>query len=153
VAYEYIHSNFGWIAHSIKKLETTGLSLQESMDILEIAEMKCSVVRGTIGEKISGKFQAVLKRNPGYSTFFVICRIIDGEDTDPPEDISPGKFHLLKFAPLTSCDMKKSLSAHRRILSDRRFSLKITKYLSVKIKFTLYQLTIYNNISYPSIVQ
>jgi hypothetical protein len=40
----HIHSNFGWIAHSIKKLENTGLSLLESMDILENAEEKLSAV-------------------------------------------------------------------------------------------------------------
>jgi hypothetical protein len=36
----YVHSNFCRIPDSIKKLETTGLSLQESMDILENAEVK-----------------------------------------------------------------------------------------------------------------
>jgi hypothetical protein len=68
----YIHSNFGWIPDSIKKLETTGLSLQESMDILENAEVKLSAVRGETGEKVYRKFQAVLKRNPGYSTFMSV---------------------------------------------------------------------------------
>jgi hypothetical protein len=31
----YVRSNFGWIPDSINKLETTGISLQESMGILE----------------------------------------------------------------------------------------------------------------------
>jgi hypothetical protein len=52
----YIHSNFGWIAHNIKKLETTGLFLQESMKILENAEVKLSAVRRETGEKIYRKF-------------------------------------------------------------------------------------------------
>jgi hypothetical protein len=78
-------------------LETTGLSLQESIDILENAEVKLGAVRGEIGDKIYRKFQAVLKKNPGYSTFMTVCKILDTEDTDPPEDISPGKFHLLNL--------------------------------------------------------
>jgi hypothetical protein len=86
----YICSNFPWTPDSIKKLEATGLSLQESMDILDNAEVKLSAVRGETGEKIYRNFQAVLKRNPGYSTFMAILKILDGEDTDPPEDISPG---------------------------------------------------------------
>jgi hypothetical protein len=49
----YVRSNFGWIPDSIKKLETTGLSLQESMGIFENAELK-------LGEKIYRKFQEVL---------------------------------------------------------------------------------------------
>jgi hypothetical protein len=102
----YVLSNFGWIPDSIKKLETTGLSLQESMDILENAEVKLSAIRGETGDKDYRKFQAVLKRNPGYSTFMAIRKILDGEDTDPSEDISAGKFHLLKFEPVTLCDLE-----------------------------------------------
>jgi hypothetical protein len=49
-------------------LETTGLSLQESTDILKNAIVELSVIWGVIGEKIYRKFQAVLKRNPGRST-------------------------------------------------------------------------------------
>jgi hypothetical protein len=115
----YVRSNFGWIPESIKKLETTGLSLQESMGILENAEVKLCAVRGEIGEKAYRKFKAVLKRNPGYSTFMAVGlgKILDGEDTtDPPEDISPGKFHLLKFARVTSCDVERSFSAYKIIL-------------------------------------
>jgi hypothetical protein len=52
----HIHSNFSYIPHSIKKLETTGLSLQESMDNLENAEVKLSAVQGQTGEKIYRKF-------------------------------------------------------------------------------------------------
>jgi hypothetical protein len=44
VLYGIYHSNFVWIAHSIKKLETTGLSLQESTDILKNAIVKLSVI-------------------------------------------------------------------------------------------------------------
>jgi hypothetical protein len=52
----YIHSNFGWIAHSIKQLELTGVSLQESMDSLENAEVKLGFVRAETGEKTYTKF-------------------------------------------------------------------------------------------------
>jgi hypothetical protein len=38
-----------------------------------------------------------------------VRKILDGEDTDPPEDISIGKFHLLKFAPVTSWDVESSV--------------------------------------------
>jgi hypothetical protein len=56
----HIHSNFGWIAHSIKKLENTGLSLQESMDILEnVLEMKILEKRNLVPyeEKFPGSFE------------------------------------------------------------------------------------------------
>jgi hypothetical protein len=59
---------------------------------------------------------------PGYSTSMAMRKILEGEDTDPPEDISPGKF-LLKFALVTSCDVERSLYAYKRILSDRLLSM------------------------------
>jgi hypothetical protein len=46
---------------------------------------------------------------------------------DPPEDISPGKFNLLKFAPVTSCDVDRSFSAYKRISSDWRLSVTAEK--------------------------
>jgi hypothetical protein len=66
------------------------------MGILENAEVKLSALWGETGDKVYRKFQAVRK-------------IIDGEDTDPLEDICTGKFHLLKFAPVTSCDVERSI--------------------------------------------
>jgi hypothetical protein len=36
----YIQSNFGWLPEIIKRLETQGLSLQESMDIMKNASEK-----------------------------------------------------------------------------------------------------------------
>jgi hypothetical protein len=104
----YVRSNLGWIPESIKKLEPTGLSLQESMGILENAEMKLRAVRGETGEKVYRKFRAVLKRNLGYSTFMAVLKILDREDTDPLQDTSPGKCNLLKSAPVTSCDVERS---------------------------------------------
>jgi hypothetical protein len=132
----YVRSNFGWILESIKKSETTGISLQESMGILENAEVKLSAVRGETGEKDYRKFQAILKRNPGYSTFMAVLKILDGVDTDLPEDISRGKFHLLKFALVTSCDVERSFSAYKRILCDRRLCMtaeNMEKYLVVHL--------------------
>jgi hypothetical protein len=41
----YIRSNFGWLQESIKPLETQGLPLQESMDIMKNASEKLSVMK------------------------------------------------------------------------------------------------------------
>jgi hypothetical protein len=49
----YIRSNFGWLPENIKRLETQGRLLQESMEIMKNASEKLSV--GT-------KLQAVLER-------------------------------------------------------------------------------------------
>jgi hypothetical protein len=61
-----IRSNFGWLPENVKHLETQGLPLQESMDIMKNASEKLSDVKGEAGESVSTKVQVVLKRNPGF---------------------------------------------------------------------------------------
>jgi hypothetical protein len=64
-----------------------------------------------------------------------VSKILDGDNTDPPKDISPGKSNLLKFASVTSFDVEKRLSAYKRILSGRRLSMTteyMEKYLVVQ---------------------
>jgi hypothetical protein len=47
----YNRSNFGWLSESIKRLESQGLLLQDSMDIIKNSNEKLSV-----GESVSTKF-------------------------------------------------------------------------------------------------
>jgi hypothetical protein len=56
--------NFGWLPDDIKRLETQGLPLQESMDVMKNASGNLSDVRGEAGENVSTKLQAVLKKKP-----------------------------------------------------------------------------------------
>jgi hypothetical protein len=75
-------------------------------------------VKGEAGESVSTKLQAVLRRNPGFSTFTSVCQVLNGEDVDPPEDIAAEKIPLLNYAPVTSCDVESSFPAYKHILSD-----------------------------------
>jgi hypothetical protein len=65
----YIRSNFGWLLERIKRSETQGLPLQESMDIMRNASEKFSVLKGEADESVSTKMQLVFRRNSGFSTF------------------------------------------------------------------------------------
>jgi hypothetical protein len=61
----YIRSNFGWFPESIKRLKTQRLPLQEFTDTTKNASGKLSAGKGEVGESVSIKLKAVLKRNPG----------------------------------------------------------------------------------------
>jgi hypothetical protein len=63
-------------------------------------------VKEEAGESASIKLQAVSKRNSGFSTFTSIYQVLNGDDVEPPEDIVPEKIPLLKYAPVTSCDVE-----------------------------------------------
>jgi hypothetical protein len=93
------------------------------MDIMKNTSEKLSVVKGEAGESVSTKLQAVLRRNPGFSTFTSVCQVFNGDNVDPPEDIAPEKILLLKYRPLTSCDAEKFFSAYKHILSDKTQSV------------------------------
>jgi hypothetical protein len=80
-------------------------------------------VNGEAGESVASKLQAVLKRNPGFSTFTSVCQVLNGDDVFPPEDIAPEKIPLLKYAPVTACDVERSFSAYEHILLDKRQSV------------------------------
>jgi hypothetical protein len=58
----------GWLPEGIERLETQGIPLQESMDIMKNASGKHNVVKGVTIESVSTKFQEMLKTNPGFST-------------------------------------------------------------------------------------
>jgi hypothetical protein len=48
----HIRRNFGWLPDSIKHLESQGLSLQESMDVIKNSSGMLSVVKGEAGENV-----------------------------------------------------------------------------------------------------
>jgi hypothetical protein len=45
-------------------------------------------------------------------------KILNRDETDPPEDISPGKFNLIKFAHVTSCDVERSFPPTKEFCLD-----------------------------------
>jgi hypothetical protein len=67
----------------------------------------------------------VLKRNPGFSTFTSVCKVLNGDDVEPPADIAHKEIPLLKYAPETSCDEESSFSAYKHIPSDKRQAMTV----------------------------
>jgi hypothetical protein len=78
-----------------------------------------------VGDNVFAKLQSVLHQNEGYST---ICKITDnlsGKQATFEEDdqeLSTNDFTLFKDAPITSCDVERSFSRYKTMLSDNRSS-------------------------------
>ena len=74
----------------------------------------------------------MLRLNDGYATMCKISDILSGnEDTlgvDEPA-LNSNDLTLFKYAPVTSCDVERSFSSYKTIVSDnrRRFSLEALK--------------------------
>jgi hypothetical protein len=61
------------------------------------------------------QLEALLKRNSEISTFTSVCQALNGDDIDPLEDIIPDEIPVLKYVPVTSCDVGRSFAAYKHI--------------------------------------
>lgn len=118
--------NFGFIPLEIKKLETSGILLSESINKIKQIETTLSLAPNIIGETISNKLKNVLMKNNGFRVLKNISAILNGENTTSrdgiPEDLTLNDMVHFKYAPVTSVDVERSFSSYKNILSDRRRS-------------------------------
>jgi len=74
--------------------------------------------------QIKNKLSLVLQKNKGFKTLQSINKILNGESDEDNFscNLTPGKMSLLKYAPTTSCDVKRSFSQYKAILRSNRRS-------------------------------
>jgi hypothetical protein len=66
-----------------------------------------------------------MEKNTGFKTMQSISTILNGNEAPLPKELtlSPDQLSSFKFAPLTSCDVERSFSMFKRMLSDNRQNL------------------------------
>jgi hypothetical protein len=69
---------------------------------------------------VSTQWQVLLKRISGFSAFTRVCQVLYWDDVDPAEDTAPEKIPLIKYAHVTFCNVERSFSAYKHILSVKR---------------------------------
>lgn len=117
----YIKSNYSFVSSSIRKLETQGMSLSESVEIVDEFDMLCKKVKGTIGNSIYDKFKQVINKNAGYLKLKNVKKILEGETVNDFDfNFSLECIAKLKNAPITSVDVERSFSISKHMYSDRR---------------------------------
>ncbi|KAL3103911.1 hypothetical protein niasHT_022426 [Heterodera trifolii] len=116
----YIQSNFGRLSQAITKLETQGLTIQESLEIFAGVQNEMDNAIGEKSERIREKFAFIVSNNAGLQTISQFCQILSGKNTqcDVPSNLVP----YYKFAPLTSVDVERSFSIYKSTLADNRMS-------------------------------
>lgn len=131
----FIKSHFSCFVPVIKNLQTIGLPLTESLHMVEELQENCKAVPSETGKIIAQKFSSVLKNNPGYEQIKHIYEVLNGSNiSNELIDIDPLLVSKLKYSPITSCDVERSFSAYKNVLSDRRQSFlmeNVEKYLIV----------------------
>lgn len=107
---------------SIVRLETKGLDINESIEIVESIREKM----GALKQKEFGhKLNAILSRNPGYEQIVKIRNAIY-QNAQPGDEyvqiLSPNELTMFKYAPLTSTDVERSFSEYGNVHTDQRKS-------------------------------
>ncbi|KAK4884465.1 hypothetical protein RN001_000736 [Aquatica leii] len=112
---QYIKVYFSILPTSLKKLEEIGLPLTESLQIIENVKQSLKVAPGEVSKTAYEKLQGTLLKNPGYEKLSEIYNLLNGEFVD-----SNINFSVFKYAPITSCDVKRSFSSLKNVLTEKR---------------------------------
>lgn len=119
----FIKNNFSVIVYSLNKLQTVGLTITESINIVSNVREKLHKLND---QKYVKKFDAVFRRNPGYQQYLEINNILEtGANSNDKyvEKLSSNEILKFKFAPSTSVDVERSFSKYNSLLTDRRRNL------------------------------
>jgi len=121
----YIEANLSNIPPAIEKLETCGLPLTESLEVVQTLSDQLASAPGKTAKKIAKQFEVVKGKNQGLTVVKEIALVLSGEnpqDAGIVQDISPNIMAQFKYAPITSCDVERSFSVFKSILTNRRLS-------------------------------
>ncbi|KAE9522640.1 hypothetical protein AGLY_016962, partial [Aphis glycines] len=124
----FVKTNYGSLPTCITRLEKSGLSLIDSISIVDEAEVFINRNNSGQGKEIQKKLEAVLKKNNGFKAIKNIKNILEGKTVARDEDTIPEDFTFndmtyMKFAPITSVDVERSFSIYKQILADNRRTL------------------------------
>lgn len=137
----FIKLNFGFLPEFIKRLESNGMKLSDSLKVIEDVKIKIGDLQCVKGKIILKKLNDVLSKNPGYNTLLKISKILSGEVEGMnglPEDLTNNDLVYFKYATISSVDVERSFSVYKNLLSSnrRRFTFEnIRKYLIVQCNF------------------
>nr|CAH7760199.1 unnamed protein product [Callosobruchus chinensis] len=115
-----IATHFSNIPDAIERLETKNLPLCKSLEILEKIIEQSNALPNSLSEKVRGKLNAVLCKNPCLEGIKKVNAFINGTGQILPEEVSAEMAQNFKFCPVTSVDVERSFSAYKLVLSDKR---------------------------------
>lgn len=114
---QVIHRNYAHLTDAIHKLETTSLSLSESLQIVDDVKTMLQTLNDDNGIRVRDKLHSVLEKNPDFDRLRHIYS--DSADTDA---LKIFKDHF-NYTNITSVDAERSFSAYKNIFSPYRTSL------------------------------
>lgn len=117
----FIHTNLKCITEAISKLETKGLKLVDSVNLVEEVYSKLSRLKN---KKFGAKMNCVLQKNCGYQQLKNIADVLQ-HNTELNEEsnvLTVKEIANLKYAPIVSCDVERNFSIYKNVLASNRRS-------------------------------
>lgn len=116
----YIKAHFSSIPFVIKKLETQGLCLIDSLKLVDTVKRS---LQGLSRPEFHNKMTAVIHRNKGFKKLVEIGAMLE-KGAKPTDDyvkkLSPHEVSLFKYCPVTSSDVERVFSRYGNVLTKNR---------------------------------
>ncbi len=115
----FIKSYLYFLPESITRLEESGLTLVDSLAILDEVKEKINSIPAPKGKVFKEKLK-VLCKNSSLKILQEVAKAQSGISDSMMEGWSVKEVAELKFCPVTSVDVERSFSVYKHILDDRR---------------------------------
>lgn len=121
----FIKANFSFLIVSITELQAAGMHLAKGLQIIK--KVNDNLENLTDNSYLS-KFKKIVNRNnSGFNTIKAINRIIEGKSinvvqTSNTAHLLPDEIAAYKYCPIQSCDVERTFSMYKTVLSDKRRS-------------------------------
>jgi len=117
----FISGNYGYLPEILDILQKRNALLTESFSLLDKTVKSINEVKGHQGEEVSLKMQNILANNKGLEILRQIALIHAGEYIET--HYSPKEITAFKYAPLVSCEVERSFSVYKDLLTCKRTNL------------------------------
>lgn len=112
----YIEQKFKDLSKYIKLLETSAMEISKSLKVVQDLSTALDQVREGPAQAVTQKLKTIIDKNVGYSD---LCQIRDQlASTENQTHNSDSEYiQYFKFAPVTSCDVERSFSRLKSVLT------------------------------------
>lgn len=117
----FLLANYTFLEKKLETMQKRGMSIHETLRILDEIENEINQVAGLVGKKVQEKFTKVFKSNPDLEKIRMIRKVLSGEQGVGLQ-LSPELIAALKYTPLTTVDVERSFSLHKLLMTDQRKS-------------------------------
>jgi hypothetical protein len=118
----FIESNYGFLAESIKKLESSGLSLASQIEIVSDAIDAVNNVKGDTANSIKTKLDSVVNKNVGFEMMKNISMSLSEHSSINHTIYTVKELLAFKYAPITSVNVERSFSMFKSVFRSNRQS-------------------------------